>query len=306
MNNPARLLRKIDEDRCIEMATAMDKGVDFPAIVVFTHNNIVATGLHRTTAATKYASPARDAFDVYLIDEPDPYRRDMLMRSLNTLEGSAQTRQENLAHCAELHRLYPDVPIEEFAIAFNLKIAALREHFRLEKFMERCKELGIDAVVNPMSTVVKRNLAQIKMDPLLVSTVEILISTKETMPQSRQQLARDVANARSEEEAQKILKAYKIEAEEMAENAKRKHGRRRMDIPTRAMKPVKMIHRLPNNDDPTKLGFNALTPAQLKSDMKTLEEVIEILEAWKQEFKNIEAQREKKPWTVGEQPSASI
>lgn len=38
--NPARLLRRVDEDRAISYALAMEEGTEFPAIVLLTHDGI--------------------------------------------------------------------------------------------------------------------------------------------------------------------------------------------------------------------------------------------------------------------------
>jgi hypothetical protein len=95
--NPARLARKLDEDRVVHYAIEMQNGVEFPAIVLLHPSSNdsfpyeVATGMHRLEAAC-YADIR--ALDAYVVTEAEPYRREVLIRQLNTIEGHGVTIRE--------------------------------------------------------------------------------------------------------------------------------------------------------------------------------------------------------------------
>src|SRR5436309_445987 len=88
--NPARLARKIDDERVLQYAEEMESGVDFPAVVLLSPSDRevlpfdVATGMHRLSAADTAGLLSLDA---YIITEADHFRREILIRQLNSIEG---------------------------------------------------------------------------------------------------------------------------------------------------------------------------------------------------------------------------
>jgi hypothetical protein len=265
--------------------------------------------LHRLNAATDLVKPPRQTFDAYVVVEPDPYRRDLLMRSINCIEGRGQTRDENLAHCVEMHRLYGG-PIEDLAAAFGLKPSAVKDHLRLVKLDERAEQWGVAEQTRKLTQKVKQALSQIKNDPVFAKTVRVITATKASTAAALQ-LARDTGAARSERAALKILEDREQEYAEQEERARARYGKRRPDIPATAMKPVRTILNFSakHGNDPAKLQWGALDEAQLTRDLKVVDEVVDILVAWKREMQTIQKQYEKakawKPLTTGEPASAS-
>jgi hypothetical protein len=309
--NPARLYRRIDEERCMEMAFAMEEGVDFPAVVLLEEPKaiIVATGLHRLSAATQWIKPARHAFDAYIVTEPDPYRRDLLMRSINCIEGHGQTKDENLAHCVEMTRLYGG-SIDDLAAAFNLRPHAIRDHLRYVKFDQRADEIGVGDLARLIPKTLKQTLGQIKIDSLLARTLRVIVATKAVGPIAKQ-LGSDVAAARSERAAMKILDEREEEFARTEERAKATYGRRKPDLPTKAMSPIRSLVKFngSHGNDPSKLQFGALDEAQLERDLKIVGEAMDILAAYKREMTTVQKQHQKmkataswKPSMTGEQP----
>jgi hypothetical protein len=309
--NPARLNRKIDEERCLEMACAMEAGVEFPAIVLTEEPNgtfIVATGMHRLIAATELLKPMLATFDAYIVIEPDPYRRELLMRSINCIEGRGQSRDENLAHCAEMYRLY-NRSVDDLAAAFNLRVAAIREYLRSIKFDERADQLGVGDLSRGWPQKTKQQLATIKIDAVLADAVRYLKSAKLTGPATKE-LITQLANCRGEKAGFKILDERRQEAAEREESAKAKYGRRNMDIPTKAMRPVRTILAFcaKYGNDPSKLQWGALEQGQLGRDLTAVKDLADLLDGWINEMSMLLKHHEKKSWAkpsaIGEPASA--
>jgi predicted ArsR family transcriptional regulator len=308
--NPARLNRTTDLDRCGEMGQAMTAGVDFPAIVLIEDVDgiIVATGMHRLIAATEHTKPPRAVFDAYLVIETDPYRRELLMRSINCIEGRGQTRDENLAHCAEMHRLYGG-SIDDLAAAFNLRGAAIREYLRALKFDERAAQAGVGELTNGMPAKTKQLLAKVQADATLADLVRTLKGTKASGEVAKQ-LIEEVIACHGEKQAQKLLERRQQEFVEQQESAKRQWGGRRgMDIPTKAMKPIRTILNFSARyaNDPTKLQFGALEETQLGADLAAAKDMIEVVKGWVHEMTSLMKLKEKaRSWKPqnGERTSA--
>ena len=60
---------------------------------------IIATGVHRSLAALE----AGKGFDAYCVIKPDAYRRDMLFKQLNTLEGIGVSIGKQVRLVIDLH-----------------------------------------------------------------------------------------------------------------------------------------------------------------------------------------------------------
>jgi hypothetical protein len=307
--NPARLLRQLDKERCLEMAVAMEAGVDFPAIVLSEEPNnlfILATGMHRLEGADVIK---RTTFDAYIVIETDPYRRELLMRSINCIEGRGQTRDENLAHCAELHRLFGR-PVDDLAAAFNLKITAIRDYLRSIKFDEHAEQLGVGDLSRGFPQRMKQDLSTIKIDVLLVDTIRLIKSTKMS-GSSAKQLIKEITECRGEKAGLRILEQRRQEALQREESAKAKYGRHGMAIPTKAMKPVRTILALSAKyaNDASKLQWGALEEAQLSRDLTALNDLMDIVPGWISEIKLSLKQYEKvKSWKAsmtGDRASAA-
>lgn len=148
-NNPARLDRKIDEERALQYAEEMQDGVQFPAIVLVTPSDRgvlpfdVATGMHRLRAAD-YAQAAKPyKIDAYVVTEADRYRRDVLTRQLNTIEGRGVDAREQIMHVLHLHDLYKQ-PLALLCKEWHLKEHTVRVYFRAENCKRRAREQGFD------------------------------------------------------------------------------------------------------------------------------------------------------------------
>lgn len=312
--NPARLLRKLDEDRCLEMGYAMEQQVDFPAIVLIEFGNTLqlATGLHRLIAATEWCNPPLKTFDTYVVNEKDAYRRELLVRSINSIEGKGQSREENLAHCVEMLRAYPGHTVDDIAVAFNLPARTVREHLNILKLEERAQKCGVSHLLRdnklfPLTT--KRELIAIKGEPLFAGLIRVIATTKASGRVARQ-LIQEVHDSQKVSEAAgfKVLEQHEKEWAEQEARAQAKYGRRRPDIPTRALAKVRSILRIPYAQEPSRLQFSALEPAQLSRDLQVLYEVIQILLSWKREMLGIQKQHEANscpPLATGASPSVS-
>lgn len=300
--NPARLLRQIEEERCVEMACAMEAGVDFPAIVLIEDVNsfTLATGLHRLIAATQWKKPPLSTFDAYLIGEADSYRREVLIRSINTIEGKGQSRDENLAHCVEVMRMYPGHTVDDVAAAFSLSGRVVREHLRQQKAEKRAYDLGIGQLLcdtKLFAATVKGALNTIKPDPLFIGTIRAISETHCKGAVSAQFIS-DVAAAKSEAAGFKVIEERKREHAEAEASAQIKWAKRRSDIPTKALAKVKSILRMPHALEPSLLQFGALEITQLARDTQAVQEVIDILTAWKREMLVIQKMHEKSKITL--------
>jgi len=147
--NPARLLRRVDEDRAISYGLAMEDGTEFPAIVLLTIEGaaplkyIIATGVHRYEGAT---CAGLSAFDAYIVTEADTYRRECLIRQLNNIEGQGVSIEDRVAQVIQLHETYPEHPLKHLAAEWCLPEERVRKAYVAQQVVRRGLRFGHDFV----------------------------------------------------------------------------------------------------------------------------------------------------------------
>jgi ParB-like nuclease family protein len=142
--NPARLLKKVDEERALNYAIAMERGDIFPAIVLLTLDNskfkyLIATGVHRHRA---YDDLDIDHCDAYIVREGDEYRRESLIRLLNTLEGYGVSQKDRIVQALEMHQKYPVIPMVQLAGEWSVRPDTLKTAITEQKAVDRGLRLG--------------------------------------------------------------------------------------------------------------------------------------------------------------------
>src|SRR5262249_21362088 len=123
--NVGRLLRGVDHDRVLDYAVAMEQGAQFPAVVVFdtTPKHELATGRRRLRAADLQQGTV---FPAYVVTESDSYRRDVLRRQLNTIEGVGETRQEMIQQIIALKESWSDVSLKDLVAGWPVSLQAVK------------------------------------------------------------------------------------------------------------------------------------------------------------------------------------
>jgi len=145
--NPARLHRKIDDDRVMQYAEEMEAGIEFPAIVLVTPSvrdrvtYDVATGMHRLNAADMAQSKLPKHIDAYVVTEPDRYRREVLSLQLNTIEGKGDTQHDQVMHVIRLHQEY-NRSLVALCKEWHLKEHSVRTQMRAVHARKRAREVA--------------------------------------------------------------------------------------------------------------------------------------------------------------------
>lgn len=177
--NPARLNRKIDEGTVLQYACAMDEGAVFPGIVCLRQDrakHIVGTGMHRIEAAKVKKTP-QDWFDGYLVNEPDQFRCDALIRLLNSVEGRGDTIKDQIRHVISLHETYPKHSLAELAMMWNLARNTVTNAWNEHQGIQRASRLGFDfegSQKQPQNTIVALN--SIPSDLVYVKAAEFVVN----------------------------------------------------------------------------------------------------------------------------------
>ena len=145
-NNPARLYKKVDQDRAINYAIAMERGDEFPAIMVLTLDPdvsrflyLIATGVHRHAA---YDTLGRTSCDAYVVMEGDKYRRESLIRRANIIEGYGVSHDDRIAQALQMHETYPEIPMVQLAQDWGVKADTFKTAVIEQKAIERGSRFG--------------------------------------------------------------------------------------------------------------------------------------------------------------------
>src|SRR6516162_2138199 len=148
--NPARLGAALDEEYALSIGLAVQDGADLPAIVVLDDGSqlyLIITGRHRVCGVLIFCKPARMTLDAYVVREVDPYRVQLLIRTINTIEGHAPSTQERLTHIAEMRRMFPHASAKELAAQFRVALPTANEYLRVIAMERRAEDLGVGHIV---------------------------------------------------------------------------------------------------------------------------------------------------------------
>lgn len=283
-DNPARLHRKIDEDRACQYAEAMAAGDEFPAIVLLAPSDRglkpydVATGMHRIEAAELHQAKDKERpkrLDAYIVTEPDQYRRQVLIRKLNTIEGQSDTLQEQILHVLYLYDTFK-IPVPTLAKEWHLKENSLRGYIKAEQAKQRARKLGFDLASSKYSKTLLGSLGSIHSDRVFVEIGKFITnSAKIPLPQVIDELCRNVKDIRDEARALEVVqRAIKDEEErqhkEQAKSARTKQG------PAQSMiaNAVRFNRHLAGLQGIPRLFLNTLTDTDKVKARGQLEDVI--------------------------------
>lgn len=311
--NPARLGRRKDDDRIIKMAVAMLDNVDFPAIVVFAnedapHDSLV-TGLHRCHAA---ADAGFKSLDAYIVVEHDVYRRALLPRSINSIEGKSSTQGEDLAQIAELLRLFPEASQTDLAAAFGLKATLISDYLKLIEQEERARVLGVgEAWARISQQGLRMRLGRIINDNVFVMAVQV-VDQMRLQGAAASDLIDAARKARTEEAASKVLQDALRNYIEQQERAKAKYGKRpKQGVGQRWFSALTRLWRIIPVWDIKKLHLDSFDPSAITMNLLKLKEVrTQVDEVIADQERRLEQVNKETAWrksrSIGEDGSARI
>lgn len=294
LDNPARLSHSLDTQRVDTIATGLLSGDDLPAIVVFgnadgTHDELV-TGAHRTAAAAKAGIKTLDA---YVIIESDPFRRALLPRSINMLEGRGQTNEESLALVADVLRTFPDVTQTDIAAAFNLKPIQVSEYVRLLDYETRAEALGCGDIWARLTQTIRKELGRVSNDPVFRRTIEVLYATKINGTRA-EDLVAGIRRIRSEAAALALLDKTMAAHQQSEKQAATQHfGKRaKPSVTKRWFAALNAVRRVLDPWHVDNLHLPTLDPSAIPASIALHDEVIDLCYEAKDALRAIQAQHD--------------
>lgn len=208
--NPARLTTAIDMNRVNKYGCEMLDGVDFPAIVLLNlppdspFKWIIATGVHRTCAALEAELKQLDA---YCVVEGDEYRREVLFKQLNTLEGTGVPIDEQIRLVIDIH-IKRGIALKQLASEWDLKEEALKFALADHRARHRGDEHGWDfkKLKIPQRTYLALN--RLHSNVTYEAAAKCAVFHKLT-PSTVDEMVREVVRAKSEAEAGEKINTYR-------------------------------------------------------------------------------------------------
>lgn len=178
-SNPARLGAALDEEYALSIGLAVQDGAELPAIVVLddgTPMYRIITGRHRVKGVTDFCKPQFQALDAYVVREVDPYRVQMLTRTINIIEGHAPNTRERLTHIAEMRRMFPHSTAKELSGQFKVAAQTANEYLRVLSMERRADDLGVGHVAKGKAIPfkLKAQLQSIQSDNVFMHAVAVV------------------------------------------------------------------------------------------------------------------------------------
>jgi hypothetical protein len=218
--------RRLDDDRATHYAMLMLDKVEFPASVLITpgsraRGHDVGTGIHRLVAKTKAEINSTDA---YLVTESGAYRRELLIRKLNTIEGHGTSVHEDILHVVMLKHEHPELSLPTLCKEWGLKLATVSSIDRAERCRSRARSMHFDLDRHKVSQITCEALANIHSDRVFAAAVQFVIDYNVTSG-IVQELARELKTIRSDDDAiDKIIEYCQNETEKV-NHAQAVHGK---------------------------------------------------------------------------------
>lgn len=136
------------------------------AIVVLANGegkkSTVGTGVHRIKGAIEFCTPPRTTLPAYVVYEANAPRRQLLIRSLNSIEGKGSDVDERLAHIMEILRANPNRNRKELAEQFSVSKSLVDEYARVITFDQRARKSGLDGPSRNFAFKMKMRLQDIQ------------------------------------------------------------------------------------------------------------------------------------------------
>lgn len=245
--NPARINRRLDELRAQQYGCDMLDGVEFPAILLLNHSDPksaykweVASGMHRLSGAREAGG---DWFDAYVVTEADVYRREVLIRQSNAIEGRGMTVAEQTEHVLFLKRQYPDKSLVDLAKSWSLKLNALTNAYNEDKARDRALRYKIDLARLRVPQKSAVALGSIHSEPVFKAAVEFVSDIAGTTSGEIKDMATEIKKARDEKSALEIVKRFRELAEQRLKRAAAKTARTQPTIVNRLISDCKRTNR---------------------------------------------------------------
>jgi hypothetical protein len=286
-HNAGRLDTRLDEERLVDYACCMEAGDEFPAVVLLKipgAKHLVATGMHRLIAAARWAKPPRKTFAAYLVREPSAYRREFLVRQLNSIEGHGYDRREKMLQVLALHENNPDIPVKQLAEECRVKPETLAEYIRERDLDREANEVGLLGF-QTLARSIKLALGTIKNSRCRLAAADAVLNLR-LKGTDAVEFARQVATAAKSNEAAGIRVVEKKREAKVDADAKAKahHGK----TPTaRAVKFISncktLLRHVPNGID----ALHLASLVDLKDARLAVRETLDLLQAVLTELDNI-------------------
>lgn len=252
--NPARNNRKLDEARATQYGCDMIDGVKFPAIVLLNIDLaevsastvlkwLVATGMHRIRGAMEAGI---DYFDAYVVSEADVYRREVLVRQLNSIEGRGMTIGEQLDHVLWLKKMFPDKSLQELSKSWSIKQATLTNAWNEDKARARARAFHVDFERIKLPQKSALALGSIHSDIVFEKAAEFVNNVSGTTAGEIKDMVAEIKRQRDEKSQLAVVKKYRDAAEDRLRRAAARTARTQ---PTR-------VNRLISDERRTNRHFN--------------------------------------------------
>jgi hypothetical protein len=230
--NPARLTTAVDEVRVTKYGVEMIDKVQFPAIVLLDlpqtagqntqYKWIIGTGVHRSLGAIE---AGLKGFDAYVVFEPDAYRRDVLFKQLNTLEGLGPTIPEQVRLVIDLHLKW-GTALRQLAKEWDLKEQQLKFALGDHRAQQRGEDHGYDFKKHRIPQKTYMALNRIGSDVTYQSAVQVVAGHKDVItPTTVEEMVGEIVKTKSETDAAAVIQKYRVEAQRQEQAKQRVHGR---------------------------------------------------------------------------------
>jgi hypothetical protein len=278
--NPARLGRALDEEYALSIGLAVQDGAELPAVVVLDRGEPqfdVMTGRHRIYGVTHFCKPAHDTIDAYVVREVDPYRVELLSRSINVIEGHAPDTTERLTHVAEVRRKFPHSKPHELASQFKLSTKQVNEYLRVLAMEKRADDLGVGHIVRnnrAFGLKTKADLNSIQNDNVFANAVVMVAKHhNDFRGTAGTTFAKELRAAGSERRALKYIEERDRELTEAEEQRKVKKSRSPSGRATMFVGAARsLLKKYPGTPDKLYLEGLGTTCNELKRELKVLKE----------------------------------
>lgn len=247
LQNPARILRRLDQDKAIEYGMAMVAGDEFPALLLLNLENphdgfeyLVATGCHRIEGAQKLAE--KYWFDAYVVTEADHYRRELLVRQANQRVGKGMDHHEILEHILFLHETYGK-SLTQLAKEWHQSLSSVQTASAERKARSRARRFGFDFDRFKVSLKAAVAINTIHSDIVFKEAAALLIAQNVLNAGEIREMVQEIKKARDEKSQVDVVERYHDIAEERLAKQRATRGRVKPVAINRIMSLIKQVNK---------------------------------------------------------------
>lgn len=267
-----RLTATLDKDIVQEYVLALERGDEFPAIVIAPSNKhyVVVNGLHRLEAYKLKSYPIVDA---YVLENADLPVLDRLRRSINRIVGKRIDREEAFEHAVYLVR-HDGMTVKDAARAMYIPASSLTQRLQTIEVAEKLVAAGVP--VDRLSRMTMQSLHQLPRAAQMIAIGRMAHESR--LPATTvMDIVKEVRDSGSDDEGNRVIARWQEELKFQVARAGAGNYRPAVSPFKKMEGYLGIVRKMAESKEKTAMGLRLSSATEVKRTVDYLRKTAELL-----------------------------